>query len=312
MHPHAAPLLQAYPLIEQAKRHRPPTLSNTDGDPWETTIDHLAFAPTDRDEVIARLARLNGANAPETEGSETVFVITRRGNALSKAMETTIIGQVAVTADRMRIETNSTRRSDALRAAVLAQTAPLARHRLREEASTAQLVKQAWTMVARASVGNGVVIVDDTGFTKKGTHSVGVARQYSGTLGRVDNCQVLVTAHYVDRVFDWPITAQLYLPEECARTRPVCGRASGCSNPAKQRFRTFGGLYRRSVHAWQGAIELPQGMPRTLPPRASDVHRLKTSPRPAAFANGRWGRRSPGRNPAPSGHEPERRRPRLP
>lgn len=38
MHPHAAPLLQAYPLIEQAKRHRPPTLSNTDGDPWETTI----------------------------------------------------------------------------------------------------------------------------------------------------------------------------------------------------------------------------------------------------------------------------------
>ncbi len=64
-----------------------------------------------------------------------------------------------------------------------------------------------------ACAGNGVLIIDDTGFAKKGTASVGVARQYSGTLGRVDNCQVLVTAHYVDRVFDWPVTARLYLPE---------------------------------------------------------------------------------------------------
>ena len=68
-------------------------------------------------------------------------------------------------------------------------------------------------MVAQASVGLGVQIIDDTGFAKKGTHSVGVARQYSGTLGRVDNCQVVVTSHYVDRSFDWPIAAQLYLPE---------------------------------------------------------------------------------------------------
>ncbi len=37
---------------------------------------------------------------------------------------------------------------------------------------------------------NGVLVVDETGFLKKGTHSVGVARQYSGTAGRVENCQV--------------------------------------------------------------------------------------------------------------------------
>ena len=80
-------------------------------------------------------------------------------------------------------------------------------------------------MRERASAGEGIFIVDDTGLPKKGTHSVGVARQYSGTLGRVDNCQVLVTLHYVDRVFDWPVSAQLYLPrpwaENTARRKQV-------------------------------------------------------------------------------------------
>lgn len=54
------------------------------------------------------------------------------------------------------------------------------------------------TMVTRASVGDGVVIIDDTGFAKKGTHSVGVARQYSGTLGRVNTVPPLWTImqHY--------------------------------------------------------------------------------------------------------------------
>lgn len=74
-------------------------------------------------------------------------------------------------------------------------------------------------MLEHASVGEGVVILDDTGFAKKGRHSVGVARQYSGTLGRIDNCQVLVTAHYVDRVFDWPISGRLYLPKEWVTDR---------------------------------------------------------------------------------------------
>lgn len=71
-------------------------------------------------------------------------------------------------------------------------------------------------MRQHASAGKGVLVIDDTGFAKKGTHSVGVTRQYSGTLGRVDNCQVLVSAHYVDRVFDWPVAARLYLPETWA------------------------------------------------------------------------------------------------
>jgi SRSO17 transposase len=68
-------------------------------------------------------------------------------------------------------------------------------------------------MLRHASAGSGVLVVDDTGLPKKGKHSVGVGRQYSGTLGRVDNCQVVVTLHYVDGVFDWPVAGRLYLPK---------------------------------------------------------------------------------------------------
>ena len=80
-------------------------------------------------------------------------------------------------------------------------------------------------MVKHASVGEGVLVVDDTGIAKKGTHSVGVARQYSGTLDRVDNCQVRVTAHYVDGVFDWPVMARLYLPERWTKDSARCRKA---------------------------------------------------------------------------------------
>ena len=92
-------------------------------------------------------------------------------------------------------------------------------------------------MVAQASLGRGLQIIDDTGFAKKGTHSVGVARQYSGTLGRVDNCQVLVTSHYVDGSFDWPITARLYLPEGWTQDQV---RLSAAKVPAGTSFQTKG------------------------------------------------------------------------
>jgi SRSO17 transposase len=88
-----------------------------------------------------------------------------------------------------------------------------------------------------AAVDDGVLIIDDTGFPKKGTASVGVVRQYSGTLGRVDNCQVLVTAHYVDRVFDWPVTARLYLPKSWAEDS---ARRRGAQVPESISFQTKG------------------------------------------------------------------------
>lgn len=63
---------------------------------------------------------------------------------------------------------------------------------------------------------DGVLIIDETGFLKKGTHSVGVARQYSGTAGRIENCQVGVFAAYASRWGQALIDRQLYLPKSWA------------------------------------------------------------------------------------------------
>jgi SRSO17 transposase len=60
---------------------------------------------------------------------------------------------------------------------------------------------------------DGVIVIDDTGFAKKGRHSVGVARQYSGTLGKTDNCQVAVSLHYAAPKGDYPLGLRLFLPE---------------------------------------------------------------------------------------------------
>ena len=62
----------------------------------------------------------------------------------------------------------------------------------------------------------GFWIVDDTGFPKQGTHSVGVARQYCGMLGKQDNCQVAVSVSLACEQGSLPVAWRLYLPHEWA------------------------------------------------------------------------------------------------
>jgi SRSO17 transposase len=71
-------------------------------------------------------------------------------------------------------------------------------------------------MIAEATTGNGVLVVDDTGFAKQGMASVGIARQYSGPLGKVGNCQVAVTCCYTDPQATWPVAVRLYPPQAWA------------------------------------------------------------------------------------------------
>lgn len=67
-------------------------------------------------------------------------------------------------------------------------------------------------------------IVDDTGLPKQGTHSVGVARQYCGQLGKTANCQVAVSLSLANEVASLPIAYRLYLPQEWAEDRARCAK----------------------------------------------------------------------------------------
>ncbi len=81
--------------------------------------------------------------------------------------------------------------------------------------------------VATVLEADGFLIVDDTGFPKQGTHSVGVARQYSGWLDKVDNCQIGVTLQYATTQEVVCLDAELYLPEESWAHNPDRRAAAG-------------------------------------------------------------------------------------
>ena len=69
----------------------------------------------------------------------------------------------------------------------------------------------------------GVLIADDTGFLKKGTRSAGVQRQYSGTAGRTENCQVGVFLAYASRFGHALIDRELCLPQSCTGASKTSG-----------------------------------------------------------------------------------------
>jgi SRSO17 transposase len=83
---------------------------------------------------------------------------------------------------------------------------------------------------------DGVLVFDPSAFAKKGKHSVGVARQWCGRLGKTENCQVGVFLGYVSRKEHALVDMRLYLPKEWTKDRPRC-KAAGIPREA-MRFRT--------------------------------------------------------------------------
>src|SRR5207302_271967 len=82
---------------------------------------------------------------------------------------------------------------------------------------------------------DAVLVFDPSAFAKKGTESVGVARQWCGRLGKVENCQVGIYLGYVSRRDHALVDVRLYLPQEWARARR---RRSKAGVPAAVRFHT--------------------------------------------------------------------------
>jgi SRSO17 transposase len=78
-------------------------------------------------------------------------------------------------------------------------------------------------------------IVDDTGFPKKGTHSVGVAHQYCGPVGKQENCRVAVSLSVATEHASLPMAWRLYLPEIWAKDRK---RRKGTGVPEEISFAT--------------------------------------------------------------------------
>jgi SRSO17 transposase len=97
-------------------------------------------------------------------------------------------------------------------------------------------------------------IIDDTGFPKKGKHSVGVARQYCGQLGKQDNCQVAVSISLATEAASLPVAYRLYLPRDWAADR---ARRAKAGVPPEVRFATKG-----QIALGQLEVLLAAGAPR--------------------------------------------------
>ncbi|MFE6819961.1 IS701 family transposase [Streptomyces sp. NPDC057675] len=90
----------------------------------------------------------------------------------------------------------------------------------------------------------GVLIIDDTGFIKKGTTSAGVGRQYTGTSGKIDNCQIGVFAAYATSRGRALVERELYLPKAWTSDRERCRAAK---IPDERQFATKGELAKAIV-----------------------------------------------------------------
>jgi SRSO17 transposase len=101
-----------------------------------------------------------------------------------------------------------------------------------------------------------VWIIDDTGFPKQGKHSVGVASQYCGQLGKEANCQVAVSLSIANHHASLPVAYRLYLPGEWAKDR---ARRRKAGVPREVKFKTKHEIALEQIR-WACDADLPRGV----------------------------------------------------
>src|SRR3989454_2683755 len=99
-------------------------------------------------------------------------------------------------------------------------------------------------------------IIDDTSFPKQGRHSVGVARQYCGQLGKQDNCQVAVSLSIANHAASLPVAYRLYLPETWTKDR---ARRKKAGVPKQIKFKTKPQIALEQIR-WACESGLPRGV----------------------------------------------------
>ena len=125
--------------------------------------------------------------------------------------------------------------------------------------SDEQVLAKVREMVLPAMERHGPIeawIIDDTGFPKKGRHSVGVGRQYCGELGKQDNCQIAVTLSIANRHASLPAAYRLYLPKEWVTDRP---RRCKAGVPKEVTFKTKPAIALDQLR-WACEADLPRGV----------------------------------------------------
>jgi SRSO17 transposase len=151
------------------------------------------------DRLAAYLERIGGVlGRPERRASFAVYAVGVLGDGERKSLEP-IAARACADPGRMDAEHQ--------RLHHFATDSPWDDHAVRREAARYALS----AMTSREPVDSW--IIDDTGFLKQGSHSVGVQRQYSGTAGKTANCQVATSLTIATRTEQLPIDFALYLPE---------------------------------------------------------------------------------------------------
>ena len=123
-------------VVAEFDRRQPqrPQLQNMDGDDLLLTIDHFEFDPRDRREIQERVASLDEATDSAGERGETVYAFVQPATKAHRSMEEVMVGRAVFASGKLRLETNSVRRADALRQRIEDAAGALLRHRAREHA----------------------------------------------------------------------------------------------------------------------------------------------------------------------------------